>query len=152
MYSRQSPQVTECFISMLMCQKSQASQLCALYQILSTLTSYRQTQKSSCKKRSATCHLKSQTEICLHAKIIWLHLCRSPNANNSLFFLNAFNIYLACNWSLYDLNISVCSKDGITTQEGITYFWQTEVELKNTTFSNNSDSKMLLTNSQFLPD
>lgn len=40
------------------------------------------------------------------------------------------------------------SKEGMSTQKGITDFWQ--VELKNTTFSNKSDSKMLLTNSQFL--
>lgn len=43
------------------------------------------------------------------------------------------------------------SKEGISTQEGFTDFWQIEVELKNTTFPNKSDSKMLLANPRFLP-
>lgn len=152
MYSRESPQLTQCFISTVTCQKSQASQLCVLQQIPSKLTLYRQTQNSSCKKgRSATCHLKSQTGSCLHAKIILLCLRRSPSTNPSWFSLNAFNIHLAYNCPLSDFSNSMYSKESISTQEGFTDFWQIEVELKNTTFSNKSDSKMLLTNSQFLP-
>lgn len=122
-----------------------------LYQILPKLTLHRQTQSSSCQKGSGTCHLKSQTESCLHAKITLLHLCKSCNVNTFLSSLNAFNIYLAYICSLYDLSNSMYSKEGISTQEGFTDFWQIEVELKNTTFPNKSDSKMLLTNSQFLP-
>ena len=64
--------------------------------------------------------------------------------------LNAFNIHLAYNCSLNHVNNSTYSKEGLSTQEGFTDFWQIEIQLKDTTFSNKSDLKMLLTNSQFL--
>lgn len=132
MYSRKSPQITEWFILTVMCKKkSWITAVCALPS--TTQTTLVQAEPEQQLQKRAECKLPlkiTDWKLFTGKKYIATPSCRSPNANTSWTSLNAFNINLVYKRCLYDLSNSMYSKEGISTQEGFTDFWQIQTELK----------------------